>query len=205
MRRLLASTDLEIYALRTVSPASTVYGGMSYSAKQPAPWQAGTKPERYGAGGRSMTSEEMLTELLRDDSQHAVAATNAILQAIWPFLHAPQHRHSAAELVALFQRAGYVSDGFPQPSSALTIYRGELMSIHEPGISWTTDLQIAKQYAQGYVTTGHARVIQATALPEAVLARFHRESEVVVAPHLLRNRKELGGFQHFALPRLTPF
>jgi hypothetical protein len=153
----------------------------------------------------SMTPEETLAELLKDDSQHLIAETNAILQAIWPLLHAPQRRHSMAELVALFQRAGYVSDGLPQPSGALTIYRGGLASMHGPGISWTADLQIAKQYAQGYATNGEARVIQATAPPEAILAQFHRESEVVVTPDLLRDREELGGFHQFVLPRLIPF
>jgi hypothetical protein len=152
-----------------------------------------------------MTPEETLAELLKDDAQHLIAETNAVLQAIWPLLHAPQRRHSMAELVALFQRAGYVSDGLPQPGSALTIFRGELVSSHEPGISWTADLQIARQYAQGYATTGDARVIQATAPPEAVLAQFHRESEIVVTPHMLRDRDELGEFRQFVLPRLTPF
>lgn len=58
--------------------------------------------------------------------------------------------------MALFQRAGYVSDGLTKPGSALTIYRGELVSIREPGIAWTADLQIARQYAQGYATAGDA-------------------------------------------------
>jgi hypothetical protein len=152
-----------------------------------------------------MTPEETLAELLKDDPQHLVAEANVILQAIWPLLHAPQRRHSTAELVALFQRAGHVSDGFPRPSSALTIYRGELVSSHEPGISWTASLKIAKQYAQGYATTDDVRVIKATAPPQAVLAQFHRESEVVVTPHMLMNREELGVFRRFVLPRLTPF
>jgi hypothetical protein len=79
------------------------------------------------------------------------------------------------------------------------------MSIHRPGTLRTADLQIAGQYAQGQATTGAARVIQATAPLEAVLAPFNRESEVAVAPHLLTDRDELGRFQHSVPLRQTPF
>ncbi len=54
-------------------------------------------------------------------------------------------------------------------------------------------------------TVGDTRVLQATAPPMAVLARFAQEAEVVVAPHLLRDITELGSIKHFVLPRLTPF
>jgi hypothetical protein len=152
-----------------------------------------------------MTPEEMLVGLLMQSEPRPAAEVSASLQAIWPRLHAPQRSHRGTELVALFHRAGYVSDGVPRPSSALIVYRGELVGVHEPGISWTADFQIAKQYAQGYAAVADTRVIQATASPEAVLARFTQEVEVVVAPHLLKDVTELGRMQHFTLPRLTPF
>jgi len=98
-----------------------------------------------------MTPEETLAELL-SSPQRCASETKAALQVIWPYLHAPQRSHHGAELVALFQRVGYVSDGIPPPSSALTVYRGELINAEEPGISWTADLQVANQYARGYAT-----------------------------------------------------
>lgn len=153
----------------------------------------------------NMTPDETLLKLLHSGSQLPSSELNSILRAIWPQLRAPQQSHHGTELVGLFQRAGYVSDGLPRPDSELTIYRGELASATEPGISWTADLQIAKQYARNYATLGDTRVIQATAQPEAVLARFHQEAEVVVAPDLLKDVKELGYIPHFTLPRLTPF
>jgi hypothetical protein len=130
---------------------------------------------------------------------------NATLQAIWPYLCAPQRNHLGADLVALFQQAGYVSDGIPQPGTGLAIYRGELVSAHEPGVSWTADFQVARKYAQGYATTGDTRVIKATAPPRAILARFTHEEEVVVDPSVLTDIKELGRIPHFRLPKLAPF
>ena len=155
-------------------------------------------------GALHMTPEEMLVELLNSPPRSA-SETNATLQAIWPHLRAPQRNHHGTELVALFQQAGYVSDGIPQPNADLTVYRGELVSAHESGISWTADLQAAKRYAQGYATVGDTRVVQATAPPVTVLARFTQEAEVVIAPHVLKNIKELDRIPHFKLPRLAPF
>jgi hypothetical protein len=153
----------------------------------------------------NMTPEQTLAELLEDGSYYSATEANATLRAIWAQLHAPQRRHSAAELVTLFRRAGYVSDGILSPSSAVTIYRGELLRSAEAGISWTADPQIARKYAQGYATVGATRFVRAIAPPEAVLARFNQEEEVVVDPDLLRNVEELGRLPYFVLPKLAPF
>jgi hypothetical protein len=152
-----------------------------------------------------MTPEQSLAELLRGDPRRDAPEMNAILRSIWSQLHAPQHSHAAIELVALFQRAGYVSDGIPQPDTEIVVYRGELISTHEPGISWTTDFQIAKRYARNYATVGTTQVLQGTAPPAAVLAQFAREAEVVVVPALIRDTKSLGYVPHLTLPKLAPF
>lgn len=152
-----------------------------------------------------MTPEQSLAELLKDSPRRQPFEMNAPLQAIWSQLHAPQRSHAGAELVALFQRAGYVSDGIPQPDTEITVYRGELVQAHEPGISWTTDLQIATQYARNYATVGPTQVLQAVAPPMAVLARFTQDAEVVVVPALIRDAEPLGYIPHFTLPRLAPF
>lgn len=153
----------------------------------------------------NMTPEQALAELLEAGSQRPASEVNAILRSIWPQLHAPQRSHSGTGLVALFQRAGYVSDGIPQPDTAIKVYRGELVEAHEPGISWTADFEIAKRYAQGYATVGHTQVVQAIAPPAAVLARFSQDAEVVVAPELLNNVENVGYIRHFTLPPMAPF
>ncbi len=108
------------------------------------------------------------------------------------------YRHDQAALLALFRRAGYVSDGVAYPSAELTVYRGEPES-GQRGISWTTDFQVADTYAKGYSTGGNAQVLQATAPVASVLARFAFEDEVVVQPELLTDVKALGYRPHFKL------
>jgi len=148
------------------------------------------------------TPDEELAELLTSGSQLQPSKLNARLRAVWPLLHAPQRKHDGATLVDLFRQAGYVSDGMAATDSALTVYRGELVAEAEPGISWSAEFQIARSYAQRYSTVGHTRVLQATAPPTAVLARFNQEAEVVVEPELLDDIKNLGYIHHFKLPML---
>jgi hypothetical protein len=125
---------------------------------------------------------------------------------LWPELRAPQQsHHDGTEPVTLFQRAGYVSDGIPQPDATIVVYRGELVNAGEPGISWTADIEIAIRYARGYATVGHTRVVQADAPPAAILARFTPDTEVVVAPELLTGVEAVGYVHQLTLPRLAPF
>jgi hypothetical protein len=151
------------------------------------------------------TLEQALAELLENGSRRRAPEVNAILRSIWPELRAPQRSHHGLELVTLFRRAGYVSDGIPQPDSTITVYRGELVGGREPGISWTADIEIATRYARGYATVGHTRVVRADAPPAAVLARFTPDAEVVVAPELLTGVETAGYVHHFTLPSLAPF
>ncbi len=153
----------------------------------------------------NMTPEQSLAELLEAGSQRPAPEVNAILRSIWPQLHAPQRSHAGTDLVALFRRAGYVSDGIPQPNTEITVYRGQLVNTQEPGISWTANLETAKRYARGYATAGHAQVVQAIASPAAVLGRFAPDAEVVVASELLRSVETVGYIPHFTLPHLAPF
>lgn len=144
--------------------------------------------------------DQELERLLRMGSALPVAELSATLRVIWPNLRAPQRTKPGSELVALFRRAGYVSDGPPDPAEPVTVYRGELVGRSDPGISWTADLQIARRYAQGYATLGHTRVMLAIAPPAAILARFQHDAEVVVAPELLTGAACLGYIPHFRLP-----
>jgi hypothetical protein len=150
----------------------------------------------------SQTPDQEFARLMRTGSVLPVAELNARLRLIWPGLRAPQRCHPASDLIVLFRRAGYVCDGLPEPTQALLVYRGELTGTGDPGISWTTDLQIARRYAQGYATVGDTRVMQAAAPPAAILARFQHDAEVVVEPALLVDAECLGFIPHFQLPVL---
>jgi hypothetical protein len=147
----------------------------------------------------NLTPNESLAYLLNSGSQLPCHQLNATLQDIWPRLHGPLHHYEPASLVDLFKRAGYVTDGVPSPTTSLTVYRGEPMSTETTGISWTSDRQAAMRYAQGYSTISAVRVVQATAPPACVLARFTYEDEIVVEPGLLRDVEVLGYLPHFKL------
>ncbi len=150
----------------------------------------------------SPTPEQDFARLLRTGSVLSAAELNASLRLIWPSLRAPQRTYPASDLVALFRRAGYVSDGLPEPAQALLVYRGELTGNADPGISWTTDPQIARRYAQGYATVGDTRVMRAAAPRDTILARFQHDAEVVLVPELLMDAECLGFIPHFQLPAL---
>jgi len=151
------------------------------------------------------TPAETLANLVATGRQLPPADLNALLRDTWPLMHGPLYHYDTATMLALFKRAGYVSDGVAYPSAELTIYRGEPVSATQPGVSWTTDRQVATKYANGYSTVGHARVRQATAPVEAVLAQFTYEDEVVVDPGLLKNVTVLGYRRHFTLPISSAF
>jgi hypothetical protein len=146
------------------------------------------------------TPTEALAELVATERSRPAAGIRVLLAEIWPELHAPLRNYDSAVLVALFRRAGFVSDGPPQPGGDLLVYRGEPADPASPGIAWSTDEAIATDYARRYSTAGQTRVLQATAPPMAVLARFAAEDEVVVQPDLLTDIVNLGGFPHFAWP-----
>jgi hypothetical protein len=114
-------------------------------------------------------------------------------------MRGPLLRHDTAALLALFKRAGYVSDGVPYPTDDLRVYRGEPTASAQPGISWTTGFQVARTYAQGYSTIGDVQLLQATAPVASVLARFTFEDEVVVDPGLLEDVAVKGYIPHFKL------
>jgi hypothetical protein len=124
---------------------------------------------------------------------------NAMLRDTWPQMHGPLYHHNTATLLALFRRAGYVSDGVTYPSAELTVYRGELVASGQQGISWTTEFQVADTYAKGYSTEGNAQVLRAAAPVTSVLARFTFEHEVMVEPDLLKDVKVLGYRPRFKL------
>jgi hypothetical protein len=147
----------------------------------------------------SPTPSEALSELVNSGLELDRRELNGMLRAVWPLAHGPLFRHDAPTLTTLFERAGYVSDGVAYPTDDLIVYRGDLVACGQPGISWTTNFQVAKTYAQGYSTMGNVQVLQASAPPLAVLARFKHEDEVVVKPELLENIEVKGYLPRFKL------
>ena len=161
---------------------------------------AGRSPLQLPSLIVNRTPSETLADLVSGGLQLDPRELNAMLQDSWPLMHGPLYRYDTATLLALFRRAGYVSDGVACPSAELTVYRGELVASEQRGISWTTDFQIADTYAKGYSTEGNAQVLQAAAPVAAVLAQFTFEGEVVVEPELLTDVEVLGYRPHFKLP-----
>jgi hypothetical protein len=147
---------------------------------------------------------DVLAELLGARQSPRPEQARVVLAEIWPKLHAPLRHHGSAALVALFRRAGYLTDYAPIPDTDLVIYRGERANLGSPGIAWSADQAVAIDYARRYSTVGQTRVVQATAPPSAVLARFADEDEVVVQPDLLVNVVSIGSFPHFTVPNLAP-
>src|SRR5438445_5826677 len=97
------------------------------------------------------TPREELAELLNGSGLRlAPDVLNGRLQAIWAELRGGQlHEYDQAALIAVFRRAGYVSDGPTYPDDNLTVYRGEPATASGRGISWSRSLEVATTYARG--------------------------------------------------------
>lgn len=150
------------------------------------------------------TPAETLADLIGMHRNLPPERVAAVLAEIWPRLHAPLRHHGTAALVTMFRHAGYVTDSTGKPDDSLVIYRGEPADPAGPGIAWSAEREVAISYARRYSTAGPTRVLQATAPPMAVLARFASEDEVVVQPDLLIDVKTIGHLPHFILPNLAP-
>lgn len=77
------------------------------------------------------TPSETLADLVSGGLQLDPQELNAMLRDSWPLIHGPLYRYDTATLLALFRRAGYVSDGVAHPSAELTVYRGELVATEQ--------------------------------------------------------------------------
>lgn len=95
--------------------------------------------------------------------------------------------------LAMFKAAGFIGfdattgRAIPPPLTTLTIFRGA-SERGRHGMSWTQDLEIARDFAARY----EGSVFRAAIDPRAVLAVLVdiAESEVVVNPHMIRRRTE---------------
>jgi hypothetical protein len=88
--------------------------------------------------------------------------------------------------VGMFKMTGFVSDGQPQPTSPITVYRG---GGHWRRMSWTTNIECAHHFAEW--TSGDRTeqlVFQADVAPTSILGICddRGEGEVIVNPYCLK-------------------
>ncbi len=122
---------------------------------------------------------------------HLGALTDAdlppVVADVWSSAEWPTQSLTVREWVRFFRLAAY-----PAPARPLTVYRGTTAG-RRRGMSWTTDLEQARLFADAFVLMGRiAEVVSVIAPPEAVLAAMdevepegRKEHEVVVDPGLL--------------------
>ena len=119
--------------------------------------------------------------LARDDLRRVI--TSVWQDAEWPGAHL-----GVGAWISLFRECGFVSDDDqPAPMAPLEAYRGTSWG-RRRGMSWTTNLEVARWFAGRYTSHGReAHVFRAEVPPGAVLALIgmeggRNEHEVVVDP-----------------------
>ncbi|HMG43038.1 MAG TPA: hypothetical protein VK611_17030 [Acidimicrobiales bacterium] len=135
------------------------------------------------ANGPRLLQSWFINGRLTSDDLHKVLAD------VWTGAEWPAQSLGVATWVHLFRMAGIVSDdGGPPPTEPLTAYRGATWG-RRRGMSWTTDRERARWFADRFAVLGPAFVFTAEVPPGAVLAligeKYRSEGEVVVDPALL--------------------
>ena len=118
----------------------------------------------------------------------------SVVADVWNGAEEPSKLLGVAQWVRFFRLAAY-----PPPTQPLTVYRGTTAGGRR-GMSWTTDLEQARWFADRIVrmTGTKAEVVTVVAPPEAVLAimdevepKGRMENEVVIDPRLLPRVRRL--------------
>lgn len=104
-----------------------------------------------------------------------------LLMWCWSSVEFPSFQHGA-EILELWNDAGFNTDdqeGWDSLPDVITVYRGGT----EHGVSWTTDLDIAK-FFQRRVVQGEAGLWQTTVTKQTVKAYIteRKESEIIIDP-----------------------
>lgn len=120
----------------------------------------------------------------------AVEDLRNLICDVWSSAEWPEPHLGARRWVSLFRECGFVADPpRPPPSTPLLIFRGTALA-RARGLSWTTDLEKAKWFAERTERFGHpAGVFQVIVRPLLVLAQIdsRNESEVIVNMPAVRN------------------
>jgi hypothetical protein len=127
----------------------------------------------------------LLSDLYYSGSLDLVAHPSVVAVA-WSICEHPEGSLEQDVWDELFRAAGYTNDGRPAatPTEPVTVYRGCAPDGWE-GMSWTSDLAVARRFAHGRLrgrAAGHVYALDAK--PGTVLAYIHeigrRESEYVI-------------------------
>lgn len=115
----------------------------------------------------------------------------SVVADVWSMAEFPESHFDLPQTWRdLFEEAGYTHDGqpAPQPCQPVTVYRG---CHHERrfGMSWTTDLDQARWFANREFRKGAGQVYVFDAPPVSLLAFIHEsnrgEAEYVIDPQYL--------------------
>ena len=140
--------------------------------------------------GRDQAPELLFWHWLRLDPE----VKRAVILGVWELAEFPV-RIGERLWVGWFKEVGYVSDGLPQPTEGITVWRGTSIASKGRGMSWTLDRDKVRWFAERWSRTKHdAAVFEATIPPRAILGStgFSDESrgerEIIVNPNMLRGR-----------------
>ncbi|WP_370499757.1 hypothetical protein NWT09_22095 [Mycolicibacterium sp. jd] len=121
-----------------------------------------------------------------------VAEHPEIVAEVWCMAEFPAQLLDADDWVMLFEEAGYTEDGkrARRPRKSVTVYRG-CSADRRFGMSWTTDLERARWFADRDLGQGIGGVYQAEIAPGFLLAYIHedhrQEAEYVIDPTALND------------------
>ncbi|WP_431959899.1 hypothetical protein [Mycobacterium sp. smrl_JER01] len=121
-----------------------------------------------------------------------VADHPEVVTEVWCMAEFPASLLDPDDWVSLFEEVGYTEDGkpAPRPRNPVTVYRG-CSPERRFGMSWTTDIERARWFAQRDLGQGAGQLYEATIPPGCLLAYIHEshrlEAEFVVDPIALND------------------
>lgn len=123
----------------------------------------------------------------------SVVDNPGIVADVWSMAEFPVNLLPDEMWVGLFEEAGYTHDGqpAPRPTDAVTVYRGALFE-RRRGMSWTTDMDRARWFAERDLGGGRGMIWAYLAPPEALLAFIH-DSSRGEAEHVVNTAFMSGG------------
>jgi hypothetical protein len=152
-------------------------------------FEAAASEGDYSNALSRLGSGSMAQGLLELDTTYgplSVDELRAVLSEHWPRTDAPGD--AVPELLALFRRAGYVSDTERRLEGELTVYRGTFGDEPQLGISWSLSEEKATWFARRLGLKG-AATWRGKVDASQILGYFveRNEYEVVVDPASLRD------------------
>lgn len=149
--------------------------------------------ERVEEGMRGLSGGECFQRVMALGLGLPPDALNRMLEMYWSLTESPS-AYGTGRLVALFERAGFVTDApdVPPPLEPMTVFRGVPATGKARGLSWTPDEHKGGWFARRGSILVPGIVYAAEIDPQHVLGIFHErgEAEVVVNPRRLRRLRQ---------------